>query len=183
MEGISRAFYTKIVSISQRNLVIKLIEKKDRDKRYIKNWRTISLLNVATKIFPKAISNKLEAVLLNLISSQQTAYVKNRFVGGSGRVISEITEISDWFNIKGFLVTMNIEKTVDSLVHDILSSVLIKFRFGKNFYDMSRHFTKNQLLCVINGRATTHFLNLALVKLNQSPRTFSSDAIHFISSY
>ena len=30
--------------------VIKLIEKKDRDKRYIKNWRPISLLNVDTKI-------------------------------------------------------------------------------------------------------------------------------------
>ena len=29
---------------------IKLNEKKDRDKRYIKNWRPIFLLNVDTKI-------------------------------------------------------------------------------------------------------------------------------------
>ena len=29
------------LSISQRQAVIKLIEKKDRDKRYIKNWRPI----------------------------------------------------------------------------------------------------------------------------------------------
>ena len=38
------------LSISQHRVVIKLIEKKDRDKRYIKNWRPISLLNVDTKI-------------------------------------------------------------------------------------------------------------------------------------
>ena len=29
------------LSISQRQAVIKLIEKEDRDKRYIKNWRPI----------------------------------------------------------------------------------------------------------------------------------------------
>ena len=38
------------LSISQSQAVIKLIEKKDRDKRYIKNWRPISLLNVDTNI-------------------------------------------------------------------------------------------------------------------------------------
>ena len=39
------------LSISQRQAVIKLIEKKDRDKRFVKNWRPISLLNVDTKNF------------------------------------------------------------------------------------------------------------------------------------
>ena len=32
------------LSTSQKQAVIKLIEKKDRDKRFIKNWRPISLL-------------------------------------------------------------------------------------------------------------------------------------------
>ena len=43
------------LSISQRQAVIKLFEKKDRDKRFIKNWRPISLLNVDTKILSKAL--------------------------------------------------------------------------------------------------------------------------------
>ena len=62
MESIKRVFYAKTLSISQRQAVIKFIEKKDRDKRYIKNWRPISLLIVDTKILYKAISNKLKAV-------------------------------------------------------------------------------------------------------------------------
>ena len=31
--------------ISQRQAIIKLIAKKERDKRFVKNWRPISLLN------------------------------------------------------------------------------------------------------------------------------------------
>ena len=52
--SIKEARKNKKLSISQRQAVIKLIEKKDRDKRYIKNWRPISLLNVNYKITSKA---------------------------------------------------------------------------------------------------------------------------------
>ena len=39
MESLDQAFNMKILSISQRQAVIKLTEKKDWDKRYRKNWR------------------------------------------------------------------------------------------------------------------------------------------------
>ena len=55
------------LSIFQHQAVIKLIEKKDRDKRYIKNWRPISLLNVDTKIISKALSAKLKNVLPTIV--------------------------------------------------------------------------------------------------------------------
>ena len=54
------------------------------------------------KILSKAISKKLNAVLSLLISSQQTAYVKNKFLGEMGRLIYDTIKISDWLNIKGF---------------------------------------------------------------------------------
>ena len=72
--------------MSQRQAIIKLIEKKDRDKRLIQNWRPISLLNADLKIMSKALSEELNKVLPDLISSQQTAYVKNRHIGESGRL-------------------------------------------------------------------------------------------------
>ena len=40
------ALKKKKLNISQRQAIIKLIEKIDRDKRFVKNWRPISLLNV-----------------------------------------------------------------------------------------------------------------------------------------
>ena len=75
METVSQVSYIETLSISQAQAVIQFIEKKDQDKRYIKNWRPISLLKVDTKILCKAISSKLKTALPTLISSQQTSYV------------------------------------------------------------------------------------------------------------
>ena len=63
-------------------------------------------MNIDTNILSKAISNKLKIVLFMLISSQQTAYVKSRFIGESGRLISDIIEISGCFNITGVCVAV-----------------------------------------------------------------------------
>ena len=59
-----------LISTSQRQAIIKLIEKKIRDKRFIKNWRPVSLLNIDSKIISEALSEKLKEVLPDLISSQ-----------------------------------------------------------------------------------------------------------------
>ena len=80
----------KEFSTSQRQAVIKLLEKKDRDKRLIKNWRPISLLNTDLKIFSKALAAKLKSVLPSLITSQQTAYVQNRSIGEAEKLISDV---------------------------------------------------------------------------------------------
>ena len=69
-EGINWAFYTKISSISQKQAVIKHIEKKDGT---LKNDTLKTggqfFSHVATKILSKAIWNKLKAVLPTLIYS------------------------------------------------------------------------------------------------------------------
>ena len=133
ISSLKQAKERKELSISQRQAIIKLIEKKDRDKRYIKNWRPISLLNVDIKILSKALAKRLKEVLPCLISAQQTAYVKNRNIGESGRLISDIIEIANTRKMEGFLVTMDVEKAFDSLDHTFLISVLKRFGFGQNF--------------------------------------------------
>ena len=48
------------LSTSQRQAVIKLIERKEKDKRFIKNWCPICLLNVDYKIIAKALITRLK---------------------------------------------------------------------------------------------------------------------------
>ena len=75
--AIEWAYLVKQLSASQKQAVIKLIEKKGREKGYIQNCRSISLLNVDVKLICKALAERLNNALPEIISSNQNAYVKN----------------------------------------------------------------------------------------------------------
>ena len=139
---------------------IKLIEKKGRDKRMIKNWRPISLLNVDTKLLTKSLASKLSNVLPKLINPDQTAYVKNRFIGESARLISDILDLTKKMNIDGYLVTVDIEKAFDSMDHNFLFSVLMKFGFGTSWIKWIRVILNKQDSCVLNGGITSSYFTL-----------------------
>ena len=87
-------------------VIIKLIGKNSRYKRFIQCWKPISLLNVDLKIISKVLSEKLKKVLPSLISLQQTADVKNRYICKSGRLISDIIKIANITKTEGFLITI-----------------------------------------------------------------------------
>ena len=94
----------KDFSTSQSQSVSKLLKKKYRDKRLIKNLRAMSLLSADLIFFSKEPATKLKYVPSSLKTLQQTAYVQNRCNGKTGRLVSDILVISDKLNIDGYLV-------------------------------------------------------------------------------
>ena len=107
------------------------------------------------KIISKVLSTRIKNVLPFLISSSQTAYVENRFINESGRVISDIWEISNLLVLEGFLVAVDIEKAFDSVNHCFLLQILRKFGFGIDFVSWIKTILNNQESCIINGGKTT----------------------------
>ena len=67
VDSLNSSFEKGELANSQKQGIIRLIEKKNKDKRYVTNWRPISLLNVELR---------LEKVLSDLISEDQCAYLK-----------------------------------------------------------------------------------------------------------
>ena len=67
--SITKAFHRGQLSHSQKQAVIKLTEKNDRDKKLIKNWRAISLLNTNSKLISKVLAERLKNIPPSLISS------------------------------------------------------------------------------------------------------------------
>ena len=59
-DSIKKSFISGELSTFQKQAIIKLIEKKDRNKRLIKNCRSISLLNIDTKLISKVIAIRLK---------------------------------------------------------------------------------------------------------------------------
>ena len=158
--SVRQSFITGELSTSQKQAIIKVIEKKDRDKRFIKNWRPISLLNVDMKLISKVLASRLKNVISSIVNENQVAYVNNRFISESGRLISDVLEITNSLNIEGLLMTVDIEKAFDSINHSFLICVLKKFGFGNDFQKWIQILMKNTQSCVINGGYTTPYFKL-----------------------
>ena len=95
LESLNAAFDEGELSPFQRQAVITLIEKKGKDKRLIKNWRPISLLNIDTKILSKVLATRIKSVIKSVIQPDQTAYVPERYLGETVGLISDILEYAE----------------------------------------------------------------------------------------
>ena len=100
-------------------------------------FRVSALERFCYKGFLKNSSGKTFFVRVREVSTledvrfgQVPLYVPNRNIGKSGRLISDIIEITSTQQVEGFLIKMDVEKDFDSLDHKFLISVLKKFEFG-----------------------------------------------------
>ena len=94
------------------------------------------------------------------MNENQVAYVNNRFISESGRLISGVLEITNSLDIEGILMTVDIEKAFDSIDHSFLMCVLKKFEFGNDFRKWIQILMKNPESCIINGGKTTPYFKL-----------------------
>lgn len=84
-------------------------------------------MNLNYKIISQVYAARLKDVLPDLISSQQTAFVANRFIAEITRLIAGFLDISNKLKINCYLVTIDIEKTFGLLDHDFIIAALEKF--------------------------------------------------------
>ena len=154
------AFDKGELSNFQKQALIKLLEKRDKNKRLIQNWRPISLLNVDLKILSKAPADRIKMYLPFLISSNQTAYVEGRFISEGGRLFSDILQVTDFLNLRGLVVTVDVQKAFDSVNHLFLITALKKLSFGETFIKWIQILLRNQESCIINGGTTTKYFKL-----------------------
>ena len=150
------------LSNSQKEAIITLIEKKDKDKRHLSNWRPISLINVDVKIGSKAIAKRLENVLPNIIHHNQCAYVKGRTIFDAVRTIEDVMEFSERYNIEGKMICIDFKKAFDTVSRDFLFRTLSAFGFGPSFIQWIHTFYNNISSCVLNNGFSTHLFNLQL---------------------
>ena len=147
------------LSASQKQVII-LIQKKDRDVTLIKNWRPISLINVDIKIASKALAARMKTVIHSLISYDQMAYVKGRYIGESVRLIDDLLKYAEDENIDGILFAADIEKAFDSVNHNFMFAALKRFGFGNDFVRWIKTIFKKSQSCVMNNGTSTGYFNL-----------------------
>ena len=139
------------------SFVITLIEKKGKGKRFIKNCRPVSLINVDTKVLSKSIATLIKKVIGTVVSNDQTAYVPGRHIGESVRLISDLLEYTDTHDIPGFMITADIEEAFDLIEHTFITAAFKKFGFGPSLLQWVKTILCKQESCVINNGCSTGY--------------------------
>ena len=120
------------MSESQRIAVITLIFKKG-DARLLANYRPISLTNTDYKILAFCLANRLQKVIKKIISSDQVAYVKDRYIGCNIRLVEDIYDLYERNDEGAALIMLDFQKAFDSLEWNFIYKALEMFNIGESF--------------------------------------------------
>ena len=138
------------MSNSQKQAIITLIDKKDKDRTYLENWRPISLVNADSKLASKVISNRIKKVLPRIIHYNQSGFIKGRFIGEVARSILDIIDHTESLKLSGILLFIDFEKAFDSIEWDFLYQSLEAFNFGPTLISWIKTFYNYVSSCLIN---------------------------------
>ena len=123
LNSVNHSYITETLSITQRQGIITVIPKRDKDLLFVKNWRPISLLNVDYKLIAKCIATRIKTVLPSIIHEYQSGFLKNRYIGENLIRTVNLIEYSQLNNLNTFLTTIDFEKAFDFLEKVILPTV------------------------------------------------------------
>jgi hypothetical protein len=155
------AFTTGRLTNSFRTADIKLIPKKGGDLRKIKNWRPISLLNCFYKCISRAFAERLKKYMNKLTPCAQKGYANGRYCQEVLIGVIDTIETCKNRNIKGALLSLDIQKAFDSLSHSYLENVFKFFNFGPNISRWLTILSMNRAArIVINSDISTDIFEL-----------------------
>ena len=90
------------MTVMQKQGLISLLPKKNKDLGNLNNWRPLTLLNTDYKIVTKTISNRIKKYISNIIENSQTGFIKGRYIGDNIRLIQETIEKLEDKNSQGY---------------------------------------------------------------------------------
>ena len=103
------------MTTSQRQAIITLVQKPGKDHIFITSWRPNSLLNVNLKILSKILAKRIQNALCKIIGPEQNAFIRNRHIGDTVRLISDVLYETDKNNIPGILFGADFAAAFDSV--------------------------------------------------------------------
>jgi hypothetical protein len=92
-----------------------LLPKCNKPRKYIRNWRPISLLNVSYKLVSASIANRIKNMLPRVINEDQTGFVPGRYIGENIRLMYDLMQYTELKKISGMLLLIDFEKAFDTV--------------------------------------------------------------------
>jgi exonuclease III len=158
VRSVNEGFTKGELSVTQKQGMIVCIPKEGKSKRFIKNWRPISLLNTTYKIVSSCIANRLKRVLPKIIHESQRGFLKGRYIGENVRLLYDTMLYADRANIPGMFLLIDFEKAFDSVSWSFMLKCLEFFNFGPDLICWIKTFYNNIFSCIsVNGQYSSWF--------------------------
>lgn len=147
-----------LLHISARRGIISLIPKKNRDNRFVENWRPITLLTTDYKILAKALVMRMQKSLGLIISPHQTGFLPGRKISHNIRKVLDIIEYMERHNQPGILLSLDFFKCFDTIAHNSIKKCLEFYGFKEQFIQYVMLLYQEITACVQNnGYISKHF--------------------------
>ncbi len=99
--------------------------------------------NTDYKIIASVFSNRLQSIIAKIISIEQSAYIKGRFIGDNIRLLLDLMEFCDTNDEPGIFLFLDFKKAFDSLNWSFVEAVLEKFGVDQIFIEWFQTLYKN----------------------------------------
>ena len=132
IDSFSEAFSKKELAETHNYSIIKLLFKKN-NREELKNYRPISLANIDYKLLANVSASRLHTVIGKLVSPEQTAYIRGRYIEENVRLLLDVIEYTKEKQIDGVALFLDFMKAFDSLEWNFLMKCLKKFKFKDSF--------------------------------------------------
>ncbi|WOH11192.1 hypothetical protein DCAR_0830672 [Daucus carota subsp. sativus] len=137
--------------------VIALIPKRP-NAAHPSDFRPISLMNVLLKLLTKVMATRLSAHMHNLVSEQQSAFIKGRQITDGILITSEVVSLLQQDKIRGLVFKIDFEKAFDRVKWSFVLEVLKAMNFGSAWIAwIQAIFESSSISVLVNGSPTTEF--------------------------
>ncbi len=115
----NKIFAEKQLTFSQRMAIIILLFKKG-NHQLVENYRPISLTNTDYKILAYILTMRLETHLVDIIHTNQTAYMPKRFIGINIHSVQDFIDYTTEKDLHHAVLFLDFKKAFDSISHPFL---------------------------------------------------------------
>ena len=112
-EFLNYAYKNSVITGSTMQGVLNLLPKANKDTRYLKNLRPITLLNADYKIIEKAIAYRLQQTLPTIIDMDQAGFMQKRHAATVIRKLFDLITFCKNEKIDAFHLSLDYQKAFD----------------------------------------------------------------------
>ena len=94
----------------------------------------------------------------NLVNTDQSAYIKGRYMGTNIRLVNDVIEYYDFASKSGILVMLDFTKAFDTIQWDFMFDFLKYFNFGPSFIRWIETVYHKPEACIKNNGYISHWL-------------------------